>query len=472
MLVTSQKYVIFAVQKIHSGLNSQGIVFYLQNRMKKVIKSLFPLLTLWAFASTSFAQQVGTNSLYSRYGYGQLSNPAIGASESMGGISYGLRRSQEVNPGNPASYSSLDTLTFVFDYGISGHYSIYSDGSNKQNLYNGNLDYVAMQFPLIGKIAGSFGLLPYSKVGYSFGREQSTTDFTYQEIYSGSGGLSQVYGGIAWELFKFASIGANVSYLFGNIEHTRQLPLINSNTLARIKTDKFRFSDVKFDFGLQLTYPLSREESITMGLVYSPKINSESTIYPYDRLINSSGQVTQQLESDTLTHQSFQLPNTFGAGISYRNNNLLVGIDGSYQTWKDMQYPDYLDGMTSETRFNNRYRLSAGAEYVNDPLSRNLLQRIRFRAGLSFANSYNNVNIYHPTNSSLVGTDGFKEYGFNVGFGIPFRDMYNGRVSLLNIGFGYSLLEPNATYMIKEEVFKISLSMSINELWFFKRQFE
>jgi hypothetical protein len=229
---------------------------------------------------------------------------------------------------------------------------------------------------------------------------------------------------------------------------------------------------VKFDFGLQLTYPLSREESITMGLVYSPKINSESTIYPYDRLINSSGQVTQQLESDTLTHQSFQLPNTFGAGISYRNNNLLVGIDGSYQTWKDMQYPDYLDGMTSETRFNNRYRLSAGAEYVNDPLSRNLLQRIRFRAGLSFANSYNNVNIYHPTNSSLVGTDGFKEYGFNVGFGIPFRDMYNGRVSLLNIGFGYSLLEPNATYMIKEEVFKISLSMSINELWFFKRQFE
>ena len=193
MLVTSQKYVIFAVQKIHSGLNSQGIVFYLQNRMKKVIKSLFPLLTLWAFASIAFAQQVGTNSLYSRYGYGQLSNPAIGASESMGGISYGLRRSQEVNPGNPASYSSLDTLTFVFDYGISGHYSIYSDGSNKQNLYNGNLDYVAMQFPLIGKIAGSFGLLPYSKVGYSFGREQSTTDFTYQEIYSGSGGLSQVY---------------------------------------------------------------------------------------------------------------------------------------------------------------------------------------------------------------------------------------------------------------------------------------
>ena len=441
--------------------------------MNKARRCLFSILVLLTMTVTVvFGQQVGSNSVYGRYGFGLLSNPSIGASEQMGGLSYGLRRSQQVNPGNPASYSRLDTLTFVFDFGVSGQYSMYSDGTNKQNFYNGNLDYVAMQFPIIGKLAGSIGLLPYSKVGYSYGRQQSTTDFTFQELYNGSGGISQAYGGLAWEPFKFASIGVNVSYLFGNIEHTRQLPLINSTTYARVSTDKFRISDVKYDFGVQFTYPIDRIKSLTLGLVYSPQINIKSTIYPYDRLIDQSSIVTQVLQTDTLYSQPFQLPNTFGAGITYSTDRFLVGIDGEYQNWKNLDYSDYLDGMTKETRYNNRYRLSAGAEYMINPMSRNYFHRIRFRGGFSFANSYNNVNVYNPSDGSFIGTDGFREYGVTVGLGLPFRDMYNGRISMMNIGFGYSYLDPDNKYMIKEQMFKITLNMNINELWFFKRQFD
>jgi hypothetical protein len=123
-------------------------------------------------------------------------------------------------------------------------------------------------------------------------------------------------------------------------------------------------------------------------------------------------------------------------------------------------------------RFNNRYRIGAGAEYVIDPFSRDFFRRIRFRGGFSFANSYNNVNVYNPINNSNLGTGGFKEYGINIGFGLPFRDTYTGRVSLLNLGFGYSLLQPDKDFMIKEEMFKITINMNINEFWFFKRQFE
>jgi hypothetical protein len=46
----------------------------------------------------------------------------------------------------------MDTLTFIFDFGISGHLARMKDGvSDPRDFYNGNLDYVAMQFPLFKK---------------------------------------------------------------------------------------------------------------------------------------------------------------------------------------------------------------------------------------------------------------------------------------------------------------------------------
>jgi hypothetical protein len=140
-------------------------------------KKRFPLLIAFLTITTVIlAQQVGSNSPYGRYGFGVLSNPALGASEAMGGISYGLRRSQQVNPGNPASYSELDSLTFIFDLGVSAQLSSMSDGVNSRDFYNGNLDYIALQFPLFRNMGGSVGLLPYSKVGYNFGNRRSLSD--------------------------------------------------------------------------------------------------------------------------------------------------------------------------------------------------------------------------------------------------------------------------------------------------------
>lgn len=164
--------------------------------MNITAKRFFSLSLLLVVALTAFSQQVGSNSPYGRYGYGLLSNQTFGASEAMGGISYGVRRSQQVNPGNPASYSKLDTLTFIFDFGLSAQYSDLSDDNNKQYFWNGNLDYVAIQFPIIKKIGASVGLIPFSKTGYNFGQSKSA-GVVHNEIFRGDGGLSQVYAGIA-----------------------------------------------------------------------------------------------------------------------------------------------------------------------------------------------------------------------------------------------------------------------------------
>lgn len=434
------------------------------------------LAAFTALAVLTYAQQVGSNSPYGRYGYGVLSNPSIGSSESMGGISYGLRRSQHVNPGNPASYSKLDSLTFVFDIGVSGQYTKLSDNLNTQSFYNGNLDYIAMQFPLFKNIGASVGLLPYSKVGYNFGRQRYLSEIVSQESYRGSGGLSQIYGGISYEPVKNLSFGANIAYLFGNFSYSNVInPLTSTTARVTEKKNSFAIRDIKYDLGVQYTHTIDRYSSLTIGAVYSPQLKLKSTVYNTVMIYNADpnqnpGQLPHQvLKNDTIAGQEFYLPHSFGLGATYTNANFLAGIDVTYQQWKGMKYPDILDDMTNDNRFNNLYRINAGAEYVIDPLSSSFWQRIRFRGGVSFSNSYTNVAVF-DTQATRLGSGGFKEYGVTVGLGLPFRDMY-GKVSMLNIGFGYTKQKPDVSNMISQDMYKISIGMNINELWFRKFRF-
>ncbi len=441
-------------------------------------KRFFLLIALLTITVVSFAQQVGSNSPYSRYGYGLLSNPALGASEAMGGISYGLRRSQQVNPGNPASYSELDSLTFIFDFGVSGHMARLNDEVNKRDFYNGNLDYVAIQFPLMRNFGASVGLLPFSKTGYNFGAARSLSNIQYLETYRGTGGLTQIYAGLAWEPVKNLSFGANIHYLFGSFSHSSLVTPVSTSALIGETKYSYAFRELKYDMGVQFTLPIDKRRSLTFGAVYTPQLNARADVNPTEMLYTGDPyenpwlSPSQILKTDTLQDASFQLPHTFGAGFTYSTGKFLIGLDGTYQLWKELDYPALLDDLTPENRFNNAYRLNAGMEYVIDPLSQNFFHRIRFRGGLSFANSYSNFSVTPPdgdVSNAVLGS--FKEYGVNVGVGLPFHDYMSGRVSMLNIGLGYSRQQPDHDFMISQDMFKISVNMNINELWFFKRQF-
>ncbi len=442
--------------------------------IKKIRFSL--LIAILSITFSTFAQQTGTNSPYGRYGYGLLSTPALGASEAMGGISYGLRRSQHVNPGNPASYSELDSLTFIFDIGVSGHMARMDDGQYSNDFYNGNLDYIAIQFPLLRNMGASVGLLPYSKVGYNFGAPRSLDNIQYIETFRGTGGLNQVYAGVAWEPMKYISVGANFAYLFGNFSHSSVLNPYSSGALIDESKKSYSIRNIKYDFGAQFTFPIDRTRSVTLGAVYSPKISSKADINPSRMLFaadpyeNPTIRPSQILKSDTIHNAQFQLPNSFGLGVTYQTSKFLVGVDGTYQMWENSSYPTELDGLTDQNRFNDLYRINAGMEYVIDPFSPNFFHRIRFRGGLSYSNSYSNVNVFNPINNqNSIGS--FKEYGVNIGFGLPFHDLRTGHLSMLNIGFGYSRQQPDKDYMIGQDMFKVTINMNVNEFWFFKRQF-
>lgn len=76
------------------------------------------LCVLSGLMTMTYAQH-NTSSPYTRYGYGNIIDGGYGQSRAMGGLSYGVRPSQYINAVNPASYTSIDSLTFRFEAGAS-----------------------------------------------------------------------------------------------------------------------------------------------------------------------------------------------------------------------------------------------------------------------------------------------------------------------------------------------------------------
>jgi hypothetical protein len=406
-----------------------------------------------------------TDSPYSRYGYGVLRDQAVGPSKAMGGVGYGLRNSQSANPLNPASYSRVDSLTFLFDIGVNFNSGKLSDGVNSDNKYSGGLDYITILVPLKKGLGLSFGILPFSSVGYKFGSTETNGSVSYNKTFSGSGGLSQIYGGLGYSTpIKGLSAGANVSYLFGTLDHTRSLPALPGGAYPSVDLTELSVKAAKFDIGLQYEMPIAKNKMLTLGGVYSPKI-STSTDYENKHYIYEN-----PTKGDTIIHNGVDagIPETYGLGFTVNSNNKLVfGADATYQRWSKAKYTSYMnDRLSDADRFNDRWKYSVGAEYMIDPYDRSFFKKIRFRGGVNYANSYLNVM------DASGKIDGYKEYGATLGFGLPIRDNIGQRVSYININFEYKKLKPKLSNMISEEYFGVSLNVNINELWFFRRKVE
>ena len=82
----------------------------------------------------------GSNSPYSRYGVGMLSNQSLGINRQMGGLGYGLRSHSYVNILNPASFSQADTLTMLFEAGFSLQNVNFKEGGTRINASNASFD--------------------------------------------------------------------------------------------------------------------------------------------------------------------------------------------------------------------------------------------------------------------------------------------------------------------------------------------
>ncbi|MDD3078275.1 MAG: hypothetical protein PHH37_04105 [Paludibacter sp.] len=410
-------------------------------------KIIYVLFTLF-LSQLSFAQN-NTNSPYTMFGYGDVRDGYSGEQRAMGGLAIGARSKTDINTLNPASYSSVDSMTFMFDLGTSVLVSSFNSTNGYNSKLNANIEYLTMQFPLSKNLGFSMGVLPYSFSGYSF----YSTEYMPFELYPdtvtttrtfyGNGGIAQVYSGLALKLFNHISLGVNAYYMFGSSVNTRYLSFSQSDFYSSVQKDSITVHNFRFRYGLQFWNTFNKKHDVSIGVIYEPKKKMSAT---YSQITGSVDDVevpSQEAFSD------FETPEIYGAGLNYRyNNKLTLGFDYSLQKWADAKFFGKTDTL------NNRSKFVLGAEYIPSERGRRYFDRVHYRAGLSMSDAY----------YKLDGATQPKNYGISFGMGLPLKNSN----TLVNTTFEFGKVGANS--LLSETYFKFTLNAVFNENWFFKRK--
>lgn len=410
-------------------------------------------------ACVSGMAQSGTNSPYSQYGLGVLSDQSQGFNRGMNGLALGLRDNNQVNMLNPASYSAVDSLTMILDVGLSGQITNFEENGAKLNANNADFEYAVAAFRMMPKVGLSLGIVPFTNIGYNYsstsniGTSLESSVTTSTETHSGSGGFHQAFVGIGWNVFKGLSVGANFSYLWGTYD--KSISIVNSDSYVNsiVKTYSTSVSSYKIDLGLQWEQKLLGKEILTIGATYGigHKLGADA-----EATTSNSSSITGVSDKTTdVVKDAFSLPTSFGVGLTWRHSNRWVaGIDYTFQKWGELDYPEFDSSsgayVMKSGLLTDRSKLTIGGEWVPNAMSSRFLSRVHYRIGASYATPYIKVN----------GQDGPKEYSASVGFGLPINK------SVLNISGQWT--RSDATGLIKENTFRINVGLTFNERWFMK----
>lgn len=419
-------------------------------------------LVLATMTLTATAQS-GTNSPYSQYGLGELSDQSVSFNKGMNGVGLAMRRGNEVNPMNPASYSSVDSLSMIFDAGLSGQITNFNENGTRLNAKSGGFDYVVGLFRAFRHVGVSIGVLPYSNIGYKYATTTSLNDIknttVVQSTYEGSGGLHQLFIGAGWNFVKPLSVGFNFSYLWG--DYNRSITTSSSSSINSLSKEYIAdISNFKFDVGIQYEQKLGKLDKLTLGATYSPAHKLKSD--PICRIISKNSSISKSDTTVFTVSNGLSLPTAIGLGLAYSHgNNLRIGADFQMQQWGKIDYPaeDGKGYSLQSGLLKDSYRANAGFEWIPRPMGRKFLERVRYRMGVGYATPYYYIN----------GKEGPKELSASFGFGIPIINGYNNR-SILNISGQF--VHRSADNLIKENTFRINIGLTFNERWFAKWKVE
>lgn len=381
-----------------------------------------------------------TSSPFSRYAYGDINENVPTAFRSMGGVGIGMRDNRAINPSQPASFTACDSLTFMMDIAACVNWSRYHDAGGMKNKANGNLEYVTLQFPLWKRwIAMSVGLLPYSSVGYDISLSDSIPGYHYTTSFYGTGNISQVYGGLSFNICNWFALGANIYYMWGDLSRMRAVTFTESGLNPTVQAEILSVSDVRLRYGAQFFHTFG-DHSFNVGAIFESKMKLNSELMLVE---------TQSDDSIPLYRDGWELPMVWGVGASYNwANRLTVAFDYEHQCMSSALYNGDAGRVSG---LQDRARFAAGVEYRHNPQGRKYVERMMWRAGVSVQNEY-------------LGTIGAPRVTASIGIGFPLYMIG----TVINTTIEYS--HRGSRTGLEDNALRFTIGASIAENWFFKRK--
>ncbi|MBB5396306.1 hypothetical protein [Mucilaginibacter sp. AK015] len=440
-----------------------------------MIKYIRFVIILFLFTATALgvkAQSTATTSSpYSRYGIGDIDPMLMPQNVGMGGIGVATNRINNFNNANslnPASYASIG-LT-VIDIGLYGKFNtLEKSGQSSQSNANFRLSHIAFGLPISKRSAISFGLMPYSELGYNYrqvrpnfgtGLPGDTSAVNY--IYSGDGGLSKFYLGYGFGIGKHLSIGGNISYIFGNLKETQstEVPSLAGVLNSRIEEGN-SISGLNYDYGIQYSVDFSEKKHLTFGYSASANtklntVNSYIVSSYYRNGTGDEGVATDSIINNQQPSAKIQLPSINRFGIAFQNDGkFLVGADYTMSNWSKLTVAGVNKGLRDSKTFN------VGGQFTPNINSlSSYFAAVDYRLGFIYDQTYLRVN----------NTD-IKRYAATVGLGLPLR-ANNSSFYKINIAAEIGKRGTLVNSLVKENYVNVHLSFTLNDKWFQKYRFD
>ncbi len=439
------------------------------------LKRISLIITYLMVSKGVYAQQ-NTHSPYSLFGVGIMhySGFADNAANGRNGFSY--RGESNYSLANPSSLSGIKASVFnVAPYMDLGKFKT-SAGS--QNFSNAGLGYIALAIPVNKLRSGlSFGLLPFSDVGYNIINVKDSSGVALRNEFEGSGGLSKLNIGFGTKVYKHISVGANYSRIFGQVNETERKRYPGNRFMTSYEEVNALFlKGHHFDLGLQLHNASDSGLSQVIGLVFSTHTNlkgendhllrtftelSDGLAYPRDTLINEKSKSVKM-----------SLPSSLNVSYSIGNFEKWQATAGYGKTlWSDYKniFGDN-GGLMDDQHYSLGFFVCPIPHFDNSIKGKKFtryIQSIRYTIGFSHNDGYYQANNHRISENALC-----------LGFGLPFTKIIRGPegnkmkfTSRIFITGEFVRRGTMADNLIQEDFFKITMGLNLADKWFNKRLF-
>ena len=410
-------------------------------------------LLLFIFTSAIFAQS-GSSSPYSGGGLGERNFSGTEANRHMGGLDV-FTDSIHANLNNPASFGFLKLTTY--SVGVNYTNNSLSSTTDSFKADTASLDYLAVSIPA-GIFGFSFGILPYSSVGYKVRDLSGSDDFKISNRYEGSGGINQTYISIGIPVTKFFAVGASINYNFGKLFY-RTGQFLTGIENGTFLSNQSSISGLSYLFSAQANIPIKKKYNFQGMFSFEPKapLNSENNRVFYTQSINNqsvSDFIEVNLDAIGLDVTSVDISKTYKLGLGFgENKKWFLGLQRN---------------LTKSATFNNdffkrkniRYRDSKkwtiGGFYIPNYTSfTSFWSRVVYRFGFRSEQM-----------SLIVNNIPLTETGISFGVGLPL-----GGLSNANVGLEISQRGQKEFGLLKETLIALRIGLSLNDVWFIKRKF-
>ena len=409
---------------------------------------LFILISFFGYSQrTSYSP-------YSYFGVGETNFSATVENQMMGGNT-AYYDSVHQNMNNAASLSKLKFVNY--SVGVDLKNTSYLSASTNEKSTAAAINYISVAIPT-KLLSFSFGIKPKTSVGYLLENDDKSKTPPELNRFTGSGGVSNAFVSIGFELFKNWGFGFSSSYAFGNLNHYHTKILENIELYTRVSSES---SVSGLDYNFSTVYQKTFNEKITLysSIIYQPEANYKSrnnqiisTIDPNSSFGGDSEEI--DLSAVGLKNTNIKIPNSlsFGLGLGHDKKwflgfNYMKNDEGGYKN--ELMGLDNVEFKSSQTYSIGGFLLPEYNSFTN------YFKTLTYRFGLR----YKSGGLY-------VNNQQINEIGVNFGFGIPLAG-----ISSANLGFEFGQRGTTKASLIKEKFFSIRLGVSLNDLWFIRSMY-